>query len=436
MHAPARLCHAVGMSEVLPTVRRETTLHLLFTHGEQAAMRTLTTDQTSYFGANVVEVAAAAGLDLRPLRRVFFKYDGEIDGVRKAESVWHMDAREDGGLNWQPVTAFSERERGWIEIAQTPPSNVPWMHAGWFASALTWLDSELAAQGWWRRGDPKVLKHWQISALWQVETTHGKVYFKAVPDFFSREVEFTPKLAQELSGAAPPVVAADVERGFLLLADAGEALSDTPDLVALMRHLAQLQQESIPLVGAWPLRDRGPEYVLAWLDNLFSDEGLLLGDEDGFSADEAARLRAQRPALEAALQRLSASPIPRTLGHGDVHGGNVVQRGEQYTLLDWSDICRLHPFMDANPAYFLPEIFESDYVEPASAVAEARDAYLAAWTDFAAPDELRQLFADALLAEELLRALGYVDGIQAAVEDKIEWHGTHLLHLRKLLALG
>ncbi|AHX26540.1 hypothetical protein [Deinococcus deserti] len=46
---------------------------------------------------------------------------------------------------------------------------------------------------------------------------------------------------------------------------------------------------------------------------------------------------------------------------------------------------------------------------------------------------MRSLHADALRAAELLRALGYVDGIQPYMDDPTEWHGAHLLHLRRLL---
>lgn len=274
-------------------------------------------------------------------------------------------------------------------------------------------------------GEATVLKHWQISLLWQVETTGGRVYFKAVPDFFGREVRVTPRLAAELPGAAPPVLAADEERGFLLLKGAGQT-QDALDLPALMRHLAWVQRRSLPLLSHLPLQDRSPNFLRARLDDLFSDACLLPGEEGGLSAGEAATLRAQRPELEAALARLAASPLPLTLGHGDLHGGNVVVDGAgRFTVLDWSDACRLHPFLDANAAYFAQA--------PAEAVEEAHAAYLDAWTDLLPPDELRALHADGLRAGELLRALGYVDGIQPHVEDRAEWHGAHLYHLRKLL---
>lgn len=412
--------------------RRETLLTLLFTRGEDVALHTLTTGQTSYFGANVLEAARGAGLPATLRRRLHFHAKGEVGGVRRAESVWHLEAAAcgDARLDWQPRGELPPRQRAWAEAARSAPGNVPWMHAGWHAAALAWLDAELAAQGWERRGPPTVLKHWQISTLWRVETTGGRVYLKGVPGFFRREVEVTPLLARELPGAAPPVLAADTRRGLLLLADAGEEPCP-PDLNALMRHLARVQRASVPLLGGWALRDRGPEYVLGWLGRLLSDEALLVGQPDGLTPAEAERLRARAPRLEAALRRLGGSPLPRTLGHGDVHGGNVVERGGRFTLLDWSDVCRTHPFLDANPAYFLG--FEAlDHLGDAQRreLAAATDAYLHAWTDCAPLAELRALFDDGLRAGELFRALGYVDGIQSAVEDRAEWHGVHLEHLR------
>ncbi|WP_309572026.1 phosphotransferase [Deinococcus sp.] len=409
----------------------ETALHLLYTRIGQAALHTLNTDQLPYHGDGVAEAARAAGLPGHLLRRLHFRSLGEVDGVRRSECVWHLEAGGGAALDWRPDDIWDGPQRAWIALARTPPTNVPWMHPGWHAGALAWLDAELAAQGQARTGEPVILKHAQISALWRVPTAAGSVYFKAVPDFFAREVELTPALARELEGAAPPVLAADTTRGFLLLGDAGEVVAESLDLDAVMVHVAELQQQSLTLLPALALRDRGPEYVLGWLEHLFTDACLLNGQEGGFTPEEAQKLRELRPMLEAALLRLAASSIPRTLGHGDLHGGNIVTRGGHFTLLDWSDVCRTHPFLDVNPAYFYP--WQVD--PPQAPLDAARDVYLRQWTAIAPLVDLRPLFADALVCGELFRALGYVDGLQSAVEDKAEWRTAHLDHLRRVLRL-
>ena len=135
------------------------------------------------------------------------------------------------------------------------------------------------------------------------------------------------------------------------------------------------------------------------------------------------------------MHRLSASPLPRTLGHGDLHGGNVLVKDGQFTVLDWSDVCRTHPFMGVNPAYFVPNPWENSLNADQEQLNAARQAYLQAWTGYALMQELEPLLKDGELTGELFRALGYVDGIQGAVQDKTEWHGTHLIHLRKALQM-
>lgn len=414
--------------------KRDTTLHLLFTREDgRSAIHTVKTDQTTYYGANVVEAARKAGMEARLLRRIHFHFHGERDGVKYAEAVWHLHAEKGAAVNWR--ADFTDVERDWIQTARTP-TLTPWFQPGWFARTLAWLDAELTAQGWTRTGVPRTLKHWQISVLWEVPTSHGRVFLKGVPDFFRREAELIPLLSRELPGAAPPVLAADTRLGLLLMADAGEPVDEQdlnwPDL---MRHLARVQHSSLPHLSGWKLRDRGPEFVLKWLDTLLSDESLLVGQQDGFTAEEARRLRAARSPLEAALHRLSASPLPRTLGHGDLHGGNVLVKDGQFTVLDWSDVCQTHPFMDVNPAYFLPNPWENSLNADQEQLNAARQAYLQTWTGYALMQELEHLLKDGELTGELFRALGYVDGIQGAVQDKTEWHGTHLIHLRKALQM-
>jgi len=253
----------------------------------------------------------------------------------------------------------------------------------------------------------------------------------------------TCALQQERSGAAAPLLAADTVRGLMLFRDAGVPLENgasgraapSPqefgwkmnDSRALMRHLAGMQREAEALHLLRTLPDHGPEWVLGHLSTLLDGSRFLTGRPGGLTPAEGRQLQEMRPRLEAALKRLAVSPVPRTLGHGDLHAGNVVRRGDSFTLLDWSDVSLSHPFLDGGPQYLVPEVH----------CAEASDAYLEAWAGLLPLPDLRTLLRDGVLAGELYRALGYTEGIQPHVaDDDHDWDTGQLVHFRALLKLA
>jgi Phosphotransferase enzyme family len=391
-----------------------------------------------FYGPALAELLPGAA----PIRRLSHELrPGE--SVRRV--VWLLDS--DGqGDGWLSPDALPGELQPWVQAALAPePENQPhWQRRGGWAALLSWLDAELHEQGRVRTGVPQVLKDWDISFLMRVQTTDiagaegGTVYLKALPDFFRAEVRVTCTLWHELPGAAARVLAADIGRGLLLLSDAGEPLigtcsgwitppADAPhwtsaDSAALMRQLARIQRgaERLPLLGTLP--DHGPEWVLGHLPRLLAGPLFRTEMEGGLNPVEVAALLALRPRLQAALERLIASPVPRTLGHGDLHKGNVLRQGQAFTLLDWSDASRTHPFLDGGPLYLVPE----------SRRPEAEDVYLQAWTEFLPLPELRALLQDAALVGELYRVLGYTENIQPFVYGHA-WDDAHVLHFRELL---
>ena len=227
---------------------RLTHLQVVLTAGERVAHHQLQVEGATWSGANVLEsVQAQLGLRACLLRRLAFGFDEPSEDAVATESVWHLDALGPNALDWQPVDALPPQVQVWAQLALKPasPRRPAWMRPGWRTEALAWLDAALGDLGWQRLGEPEVLKHLQISSMWRVWTSGGTVYFKAVPDFFEREVTFTPWLAREVPGAAPAVLAADFQRRFLLLADAGE-VPTAPDPARLAAHLAWVQQASLP----------------------------------------------------------------------------------------------------------------------------------------------------------------------------------------------
>ncbi|GGQ99838.1 hypothetical protein GCM10008957_10620 [Deinococcus ruber] len=402
-----------------------------------------------YFGQGVTEAfGTLLGAELALLRRVAFRRLPDTETHQLRGATWSLDLLSDSAHGeWSLPADLPAEQRPWAEAAllPAPPARPLWQRSGGQAQLLAWLDDELAAQERPRSAAPQIIKHTQISFLARVPTAPGPLYFKAVPGFFRSEVPVTCWLSRELPGAAPPVLAADAEQGFLLLENGGEALNLnvvgwgfpddqrgtwTPnDSRALLRQVAHLQRASearLDDLRALGLRERGPQYVLTWLPRLLDGRYFHTAQEGGLSAEEAQRLQAMQPRLQAMLERLAASPVPLTLGHGDLHEGNVLKRQEHFTMIDWSDACITHPFLDANLSYLVPQ-------EHAEAAA---DAYLDAWKGMLPPAELRALYRAGQQAGELFRALGYIDGIQLGVEDASEWGNVHLTHFRALLNFG
>ncbi len=399
-----------------------------------------------YFGQGVAQAfGTLLGMELALLRRVAMTKLPDSAEYREREVVWTLDplSAPPHAQGTKPADLPAE-QRSWAEgaLAPAPPARPLWQRPGGWTRLLDWLDAELDAQHRPRTGELEIIKHSQISLLARVSTVGGQVYLKAVPDFFRLEVPVTCWLSGELVGAAPPALAADAEQGWLLLEDAGETLNLnvvdwnfpnsgratwTPDdSRALMRHVASIQRASetwLDEVRGLGLPEKGPEYVLGWLPRLLGGEYFQVGQEDGLSAEEAARLRTMQAEVQAALERLRDSPIPLTLGHGDLHEGNVLRRAAQFTLIDWSDACITHPFLDVSPGYLvLPDHAQA-----------AGDAYLEAWAGVLPPAELHALYHAGQRAGELFRALGYIDGILKGVEDASEWGNAYLWHFRELL---
>lgn len=391
--------------------------------------------ENTFVGRGLTDAFPELSPWLAPLRRLHFARLGkEADGTLLREAVWHLDAPHGlRGVAWVLPGELPETERRWAEatLSPAPPSRPPFARVGWAAGALAWLDEELKEQGLSRAGPPEPVKHWGISALWRVPLEGDPVYLKAVPAFFAREVAATCVLSGEIPGAAPPVLAAEEGRGLLLLKHAGDVPDEEDDGTALAAHLARVQRASaglLPELRSRGVPDHGPGWVASLLPELLREDVLLLGEEEGLTPAEAARLWVLEGRLQEACVRLLASPLPEVAGHGDLHRNNAVRDGAgRWTLIDWSDVSVTHPFLDANPTYLAPDGASPETLEA------VETAYLSVWADLLPLPEGRALMRDARLVGEVYRALGYTHGIQPHIEDKDESRTAHLEHLRRVL---
>lgn len=248
------------------------------------------------------------------------------------------------------------------------------------------------------------------SVVLAVHTASERYYFKACEPVVAHEPALVAALAQWAPDSVPPVLAIDTARRWLLMADGGPTVrelvradGDRRRSVAMLEHLAALQQATSDRVQdllALGVPDRRLDRLPALLDAIMADTpALMIGHDEGMTADEAARLRAFTPTLRALCDELAATGIPATLHHDDFHSGNVGLAGERYHIYDWGEAFVAHPFYA-----LLIALRDAKYIlgydQPA--LDHMRDAYLACWTGYDSPERLRA----ALTITHRLAALG------------------------------
>jgi len=265
-------------------------------------------------------------------------------------------------------------------------------------AVLAWISEHVEIAG--EITEPRI-RPW--STVLRVPTSDGVVWFKWPREGFDYEaalLELIVPLAPEL---VTEVIALRPERGWVLMADAGERGRDRPvEWAPLLSRYAELQIATAPLAGE--LLERGVfDFRLSALDDRFD---ALLAVLD---ADLAAALSRRLPRIVSRVRELAACPLPVMLDHGDLHDANVFVRAGHARILDWGDANVAHPLFSL--------IVEMDR--------DARGAYLEPFTVLA---PMAQLEAGAeLVAEhrpllrvlEELRALRYEPAWRANVNEDV-----------------
>jgi hypothetical protein len=217
---------------------------------------------------------------------------------------------------------------------------------------------------------------------------------------------FEPRLSAELFGRWPDRVAEvlghDEERGWLLLADAGDpvgAFGNPPEAwLAALPLYAELQRGEA--AHAEELLARGvPDLRIATLPTRYGELQRLdlpLGKE------EVRALRDFAPRFAALCEELAAHGVPETIQHDDLHHANLYARGDRLRVLDWGDASISHPFASLVVTFrFLEERTGLTPTDPW--FARLRDAYLEPWGS-----DLTGTFDLAVRVGMFARAIAYV----------------------------
>ena len=254
-----------------------------------------------------------------------------------------------------------------------------WEDPAWLAEAHEWIEGELERLELRRTGSAEQPHVYPWSTVLRVPTAGGDVWFKANMDSLRHEAALVMLLAERRPDCVPPLLRADLERGWMLMADAGV-------------RLRQLQEEE---------RD-----LSRWLDVLPLYAGLqvdLAGDADRLVAlgvpdlrlatlptryerfvsevEVEPRFRDAAPRVAELCEELAAYGVPETIQHDDLHDGQVFVRDGRYLLMDWGDACVSHPFCTLSVTLEGVLAWGLDDVESSVDTAPFRDAYLAPWAE-------------------------------------------------------
>jgi hypothetical protein len=263
-----------------------------------------------------------------------------------------------------------------------------WTDPAWLSEAHAWIATHVEPTG--EIEQPHV-RPW--STVLRVPTAAGPVWFKANSPAERHEAALVVVLAEERPDAVPPLLAVDLDRGWMLMADAGERLRER---VARERSLA-CWLEILPLyaglqVDLAPRADElvgvgVPDLRLAVLPAKFE---ALVDRVSGGLGDEAfqARLRERVPWVREACEELASLGIPETVQHDDFHDGQVFVRDGRNALLDWGDACVSHPFFTLSVTLEGGLAWGVDDVEGSEDVAPYRAAYLSRFADYGDPATL------------------------------------------------
>jgi hypothetical protein len=265
-----------------------------------------------------------------------------------------------------------------------------WTEPEWLAGAEAWIRERADVAG---ELDQFHVRWW--STVIRVPTRGGDLYFKAVAKGFLFEPPLTAKLFELKPDRVTAVVDVDVERGWMLMRDAGRRFREIVRSPADLRHwelalprYAELQLAATPL--AEELLALGvPDARLSVLPGHLHTA--LAQPVRGLTPAQQERVLEALPEFEAMCGELAAYGIPETIQHDDLHDGQVFLRDGRYLFFDWGDSCISHPFhsltvtLRANAARLGlepggPELqrLRDAYLEPFGDLQEA--ANLAYWT--------------------------------------------------------
>jgi len=276
-----------------------------------------------------------------------------------------------------------------------------WTEPAFLASAVEWVDASLGGLGLSRTGEVEQPHVRSWSTVLRVPTADGPVWFKANTPALVHEVLVVDRVSQRVPERVPELLARDLERGWMLMADGGDRLREVVvseqglgrwhDVLAGAADVAlALEPDVDDLLAAGV-----PDLRLAGLVDRYAELVAAYDLEPRF-VDATSRVRDL-------VDELASYAVPETLQHDDLHDGQVFVKDGRNLILDWGDAVISHPFFTMSVTLEGGVAWGLDDVEDSEDIAPYVDSYLARY----APDRpgLRDAVPAALRLGWVCRAL-------------------------------
>jgi hypothetical protein len=285
----------------------------------------------------------------------------------------------------------------------------------------------LVANGVEPTGQLELVHERPWSTVLRVPTADGALFLKQEQPVQAYEVLLTVALASRWPDRVPEVVAADIDRSWLLLRDGGVRMVDRGALDVFPRALqlyGELQVGEVTHVDellGFGLRDLRISVVSAAYEPFFERD-------HGLDSDEVKRLLEHAPRFNHLCAELEGFGLPISIQHDDLHQWNVFVRGERIAIYDWGDSSVAHPLWSWVKPLGVAQQYDAD-------PAPLRAAYLSPWTRIAPEEDLRAALELAVPSGTFAYAL-QVRRQFDAMPDAGDHYADYLPQvLRRLLAL-
>ena len=311
-----------------------------------------------------------------------------------------------------------------------------WHDPKWQKQAHDWIRAQTEQHSMQITGEIEQNHAYTWSTVMRVPTNEGMLFFKATAGETLFEIALTDRLAGWFPDCMPELVAADTERGWMLMRDGGEPLrasirpaKDIKPWEPVITRYSELQielAEHIDEILMLGVPDHRLAVLPAFYEKLLADEAsLMIDQEKGLTSAEFQQAREKLPRFKEVCAELAAFGIPETLNNGDFHDANVLIRNGRITFFDWGDATVTHPFVSLRTFFVSIEIslgLDENVFTPE--MAALLDRYFETWQKFTSREDLLKAYELSRPVASIVKTILWhttISELDGALRDKYAW---------------